>query len=567
MKKALLSTIFAGMLLFVSGCVDLNLNPLTEGSTENWFSNSQEIEMALNELYGTNYWYFDSYRMYNSDRWTDDWNQREYVYDYLKGEVSSTWGDTEAHYKRFYQAVARANTILASVERASDILTEEQVDQYRGEAAFFRAVAYSYLTFLYGDVPFYTEYITLDEAYKMAKTPKATVLEQVYKDFDTAIEYLPDSYSGVKRITKGAAYAFKARTALWNSDWSVCKAAAEGCIATGEFALESDYSTLFLPETKKTRENIFYLVRDESLGLVSPSLKSFLPRSVGANATAQPSIELMCAYLCTDGKTIDKSPLYNPLKPFENRDPRLSATILEPGGTLMGYTIDPRPWVKTVTNDLGQSIKNKDNRTVDQYAAYNGLTLKKGVSEDWLVDFKNQANIVVMRYADVLLMLAEAKCELGEVDEEAQKAINMVRARAYGVDYRMTSKYPAVKTTDQAEFRTDVRIERRMEFAWENHRFFDLIRWRVAEKACNKPMVGLSIDKLKAADETNWFFPTDVIPTVDENGTVDLENTILGKNCFVQIAFGTFDAGKQYLFPFPADEMTICPNLVQNDGY
>lgn len=565
MKKLLIS-FFTGIFL-VTGCVDLDLNPLTEGSSENWFSNAQEVEMALNELYGENYWYFDAYRLYNSDRWTDDWNQREYVYDYLKGEVSSTWGDSERHYKRFYQIVARSNTILEGIDKAASELTESQIMQYKAEASFFRAVAYSYLTFLWGNVPFYTEWISLDEAYAKGNTSKETVLEQVYKDFDTAIQSLPSSYSGVRRITRGMAYAFKARTALWNSDWSICAEAAKGCMDTGEFELESDFATVFLPETKSSKEYIFYVPRSESLGSVSPSLKSFLPRVMGGTANAQPSLDLFCSFLCTDGRPIDESPLYDPSRPFENRDPRLKETFIEFGETVLGYQIDPRPWVTKVTNADGNSISNKDNRTVDQYAAYNGLNLKKGVSADWLGDYTHSGNIVVMRYADVLLMYAEAKCELGEIDDEAREAINRVRARAYGVDYRMVSSYPAVTTENQAEFRSAIRIERRMELAWENHRFFDLVRWKIAEKALNKPMVGLSIEKLKAADESNWFFPTDVLPAVDADGVVDLRNTIMDKNCFVQIAFGTFDASKQYLFPFPANEKLICPNLVQNEGY
>jgi hypothetical protein len=567
MKKFIISIFVSAAVL--TGCVDMNLNPLDEGSSENWFSNAQEIEMALNELYGQNYWYFDCNRLYNSDRWTDDWNQRETVYDYLKGEVSSAWADTQTHYNHFYQTVARANTILESVDKASGVLTTEQINQYRGEASFFRAVAYSYLTFFYGDVPFYTSWISLEQAYQMSKTAKATVLEQVYKDFDTAIEYLPTSYSGLYRVTKGAAYAFKARTALWNSDWQKCVEAAEGCIATGEFALESDYSKIFLPETKKSKEFIFYIPRSEALQVVSPSTVSFIPRVGGGQAVAQPSIDLMCAYLCTDGKTIDKSSLYDPIHPYANRDPRLNALLVTPGDTLVGYQVDPRPWVKTVKVPTG-IVKNKDNRTIDQYAAYNGLYLKKGISADWFGDKSHQGNVIIMRYADVLLMLAEAKCELGQIDQEALDAINQVRARAYGVDYKKTAKYPAVTTTDQAEFRTTVRIERRMELSWENKRLFDLLRWRIADKALNKPMVGLSIEKLKAVkagDETAWFFPAGVIPTVDKDGIVDLKNTIMDKNCFVQIAFGVFDASKQYLFPFPDVEMLVCPNLVQNEGY
>lgn len=563
MKKSIIS-LAAGLILF-AGCVDLNLNPLTEGSSENWFSNAQEIEMALNELYGQDSWYFDAYRLGNSDRWTDDWNQREYVYDYLKGEVSSTWGDTERHYQRFYRTVARANTVLDGVDHAAGVLSQEQIDQYKAEASFFRAVAYSYLTFLYGDVPFYTEWISLKDAYAMGNTPKQTVLEQVYADFDTAIKYLPSSYSGIRRITRGMAYAFKARTALWNSDWEKCRDAARGCIATREFELEKDFSKVFLPETKNSKEYVFYIPRSTSLGSVSPSVKSMIPRVTGGNGTAQPSLECFCSFLCTDGLTIDKSPLYNPLKPFENRDPRLKATFVEPGEKLGGIVIDPRPWVKKVMNSEGKEISNKDNRTVDQYASYNGLNLKKGVSEDWFDDFTHEGNIVIMRYADVLLMLAEAKCELGELDDEAYDAINRVRARAYGVDYKQVSRYPAVTAADRDEFRTALRIERRMEFVWENHRFFDIIRWKIAEKALNKPMVGLSIEKLKAADESSWFMPSDILPAVDRDGVVDLK-PLLGKNCLVQTAFGIFSK-KQYLFPFPADEILSCPNLIQNEDY
>ena len=564
MRKSIIS-LAAGLLLF-AGCVDLDLNPLTEGSSENWFSNAQEIEMALNELYGEDSWYFDAYRMGNSDRWTDDWNQREYVYDYLKGEVSSTWGDTKSHYQRFYKTVARANTVLASIDNAKGVLTPEQIDQYRGEAAFFRAVAYSYLTFLYGDVPFYTEWISLKEAYDMGKTDKAKVLEQVNADFDLAIKNLPSSYSGVRRITRGMAYAFKARTALWNSDWQTCKEAAKGCIATGEFELEKDFEKAVSTDTKTSKEFIFFVPRSTSMEVVSKSMKSMVPRVLGGNATAQPSLECFCSFLCTDGKTIDKSSVYDPLNPYENRDPRLKATFVVPGETLLGTVIDPRPWIKKVMNRDGNEVSNKDTRTVDQYAAYNGLNLKKGITEDWIDDFTHDGSVVIMRYSDVWLMLAEAKCELGEIDDEAREAINRVRARAYGVDYKQVSRYPSVTTSDQAEFRTNLRIERRMEFVFENHRFFDVIRWKIAEKALTKPMVGLDIAKLKAADASNWFFSADIIPEVDKDGVVDMK-PFLGKNCFYQVAFSNFDATKQYLFPFPADEILSCPNIIQNENY
>src|SRR5690606_5182171 len=100
-------------------------------------------------------------------------------------------------------------------------------------------------------------------------------------------------------------------------------------------------------------------------------------------------------------------------------------------------------------------------------------------------------NIIIMRYADVLLMYAEAKIELNEIDDSALEAINQVRARAYGVSSTQTALYPAITETGQAELRTIIRTERRVELPWENRRWFDLIRWRLAEVAIRRPVYAL----------------------------------------------------------------------------
>lgn len=91
--------------------------------------------------------------------------------------------------------------------------------------------------------------------------------------------------------------------------------------------------------------------------------------------------------------------------------------------------------------------------------------------------------IIIMRYADVLLMYAEAKIEQNEIDQSVLNTINDVRARAYKVGREQVDSYPAVRTTDQTELRRILRLERRMEFAWEGRRFWDLKRWRWFEKA------------------------------------------------------------------------------------
>src|SRR5699024_1963884 len=85
------------ILLFVvfTGCQKLDLDPLSEGSSENWYSNEKEIEFALNDLYRPDLWYVEGARVYNTDRFTDDWNQREYLYDYVAGTITSDWSDSK----------------------------------------------------------------------------------------------------------------------------------------------------------------------------------------------------------------------------------------------------------------------------------------------------------------------------------------------------------------------------------------------------------------------------------------------------------------------------------------
>ena len=106
--------------------------------------------------------------------------------------------------------------------------------------------------------------------------------------------------------------------------------------------------------------------------------------------------------------------------------------------------------------------------------------------------------LIYLRYADVLLMYAEAKIEADDIDQTVLNAINKVRARAYGCDYTETDKYPEVTEKDQDALRKIVRAERRMELAYEGWRYMDLIRWRIADKALNIPQYGLlDLDGMK----------------------------------------------------------------------
>ncbi|MCC9138848.1 RagB/SusD family nutrient uptake outer membrane protein [Pontibacter silvestris] len=543
------------------------MNPLSEGSSENWYSDETEISLALNDLYRTYLWDFET--NYTTERMSDNWTQRQAIDAFAAGSINSEWSRSEDLWLNTYKGITRANTILNSLDNAQGRVSEAKVKQLAGEAHFMRAVFYARLIFYYGDVPYYTGYLSIDEAFDLGRTDKNIILENVYKDFDAAIESLPVSYGSneLNRATKGAALAFKARTALNMSDWAVARDAAKACMDLDVYSLHPDYEEYFYSRTRNSAETIFALPRSFELGS-SWTAKNFYTRTAGGSSVAQPSWDLFCAYPCTDGLPIDESPLFDPCNPFDNRDPRCKMTFVEFGTEHLGFIYDPNPYTTKVLNvSTGKKVNNKDTRSVDTYASYNGLTLKKGVDEDWTDDNETDFDIRIMRYADVLLMYAEAKIELGEIDASVLEAINSVRARAYGVGVSDVSAFPAIAATDQVQLRKELRNERRIEFAWENRRFDDLLRWRLAEKALTRPIYGL-LDpndlKEKVIDKELWFFPG--VPEIDEDWLVDF-SSMYSEGVIKQLVERNFDKDRQYLFPIPSKEIMINKNLTQNPNY
>jgi hypothetical protein len=555
-------------LLFTPGCVDMDLHNPSAASSGNWYSNETEILMSLNDLYQHGQgWFFEMNRLFHTDRWTDDWNQRETTYPFTAGTITGESADTENAWANLYKGVARANSIIISLDQATDI-TKTRLEQFEGEARFFRAVYYSYLVFLYGDIPFYTDYLSADESYNVGRTDKNIVLTQIYKDFDRAAELLPvNDNSSIRRVTKGAALAFKARTAIWFLDWEKAAEAAGDCINLDVYSLHPDFGELFLSKTKTSPEMIFALPRSTEYKTTLTS-NSFYPRCAGGTATAQPSWELFCSFTCTDGLPIDKSPLFDLQNPFKNRDPRCAYTFVEFGTAHLGFIYDPSPAATQVLNlSTGRLVTNTDSKTNNQYAAYNGMALKKWVDEEWADDKLTEANQIIMRYADVLLMYAEAKMELNEIDASVLNTINQIRARAYKTQVGETSKYPAVTETDQAKLRTIIRTERRVELAWENKRWFDLMRWRLCETALRRPVYALPTKEglQKNYDNGDYFFPKGVLPSIDENGLVDFSAMYATGKIWAVIP-RNFQS-RQYLFPIPVKERMVNKSLTQNPEY
>jgi len=560
MKKII---ILLATVAFFTACNDLDLSPLSEGSSANWYSNESEINMALNDIYRGVFWPQDG------DDWTDDWTNRNNTTPINGGTINGEWGSLTTWWRNTYKAISRANTILANLERGEGEIPESTLKAFEAEAKFVRASMYAYLIARWGDVVYFTNVLDLEESFTLSKTDKNTIKAAVYEDYDFAAANLPDSYGSgeLNRATKGAALAMKARIALYMGDFDVAQSAAKDCMDLEVYSLYPDYEELFQSKTKNPGEVIFLMPQSAELNVFYSNTRNVITRNAGGWCAYNPSWELWCSYLCTDGLPIDESPLFNPRNPFENRDPRCSMSLVEFQSEFLGFIYQPHPDSLEVWNfSSGKYQYNNDTRTNKQYASYNAMCWRKKVDDDWL-DRKAEYDRILMRYADVLLMYAEASIELGQIDETVLEAMNMVRARAYGVNMEDTGSYPAIITTDQAELRKILRAERRMEFAYEGLRYMDIIRWKTAEKVLNTNIYGM-LDpadlKEKVVDQGLWFFPE--TPDVDEDGIPNFD-PMYNAGYIKLLGVRQFDAGRQYLWPIPTKEILINENLTQNPGY
>lgn len=564
--------IIGTFLLFTSCNKNLDLLPLAQPSAEKWYSSETEIELALNDSYRPDWWKQDEFLDRGDQFLSDDVFFRATPSPIKLGTVTSQWSTSIDLWSLSYRTIGRVNRAIEALNRpeTKSMVLKAKLDIYVAEAKFFRAAQYSRLITHFGDVVYSDEVIDLDSAYTIGRTDKAIILKKIYNDFDSAVAYLPKSYpaASIKRVTKGAALALKARVALYMGDFRIAADAAKACMDLGEYALATDYKTLFLPATKNSKEVIFSLPTSIALKVGNfPNTTNIITRTAGGFAAFNPTWDLFCSYLCKDGLPIDKSPLYDPRNPFKNRDPRCTATIVEFGTDHLGFTYDPNPTalkvLKTGTTTL---VTNNDNRANAQFASFNGLVWKKGVDNSYLAPSTAEPDQIIIRYADVLLMYAEAKMELNEIDKSVLDALNTVRARAYGVALAATNLYPAVQTTVQSNLRREIRVERRVELAAEGLRYMDIVRWKIASKVLTRPIYGL-LDPAelvtKVVNPGLWFFPG--TPIIETDGTPDFSN--MAATGLIKNIVNCTWVDRQYLWPIPTTEIQINPNMKQNPGY
>lgn len=565
----------AGICLAMASCESMDMVPDYQGNTASWYTSETELQLAANEFYILGYW---QEPLNSSEQWSDNTTYRLQNRNpgsngtILDGTMNGQQWEVYSLWQQSYKLIARCNTMLENIHKAEGKVNAQVKNRYAGEAYFCRACKYADLLFFYGDIPYLERTETISEAESQGRMPKAEVKEKTYADFDKAIEYLPVEYGLNQTIhaTRGAAMAMKARFALYMGDYDIAAQAAKACMDLGIYSLEPDFAKLFKQSTKVNPEKVFVIPRSIENDVILDSwiVKNGLPRNANGYGSYNPSWDLLAAYLCTDGLPIDESPLFNPQKPFENRDPRCAMTIVEFNTEHCGFEYDPSPAAKQVMNyTTGKMQSNNDSRIVNQYASYTGLLWKKGIDATWMENgLKVEQDYIIMRYADVLLIYAEAMIEQNKIDDSVLKAINMVRSRAYGVSYNQTDAYPAVTATSQAALRKAVRIERRMEFAMENQRLQDLMRWKLASKALN----GYNYIMLQPQDLLNdvvnkglWFWA--ITPQIDEDGLADFSALLNGGYCTTGAK--RIFPDREYLWPIPTHDMELNPNLTNNEGY
>lgn len=595
--KNILSTICLISTLAAVSCVKLDINPLSEGSSNNWYSTPEEIDMSISDLYRTDFFPIDN------NLWGDDFSQRESLTFPSNSSLTATNSTVSTQWTNYYKGISRCLKLLSKLDVAREMgVPEATLKQYEGEAYFYIGFAYGMIAFRWGDAVLYKDVITLEDAYTIKRSPKADILAYAYECLDKAASLLPKSYSGIQRATCGMAYAFKARVAIYNCDYATAATAAKDCIDLDVYKLHDNYETLFTDSWSD--EWIFFFKGDVALKQyywVSSQPKDLLPRNHGGYSSWNPSLELVCAYTCIDGLPIDESPLYNPKSPFDNRDPRMGMTII-PYATMytpcvldgtykpedyafLGIEFSPDPtrtMVKRISD--GVYIGNNDSKARAEHAAYNGFVLKKFTCEAWKENGYNGSPNVYpyLRYGDVLLMYAEAMIETGKCTQEVlDQTVNLLRERAYrgtGIDF------PKATIDTQDKMRTMIRTERNVELAIEGHRYEDLIRWKVAEVVFNRPIYYLSRawsgstswdgDESKVSDGykqliKNWRegnYPIGGIPPIDENGIADLQ-CMFDAGYVVRAAQRKFDPSRDYLWPIPESDILVNSNLSQNPNY
>ncbi|MCG8310015.1 MAG: RagB/SusD family nutrient uptake outer membrane protein, partial [Cytophagales bacterium] len=534
--------------LILSACQDLDLVPEHQLSDGSLWNRSDDFKNGVNRLYPS----IGSH-------------QRDLDSDIaFENSPNSTSNGTRvapaesSFYNSNYSNIRAANFLI---DRA--IQNGFETDRFVAEARWFRALYYARLVQAYGDVQFFTEVLDPGSDDLFApRTSRATVVDFILDELKAIAPLLPLqselSKAELGRITRGAADALRARVALFEGTWikyhdtagdanerlDEAISASQSVISSGEYELfeysgnpEQSYRYFFMEPGNDSKEQIVARRYD------GERRHNFAGKARdGGNTTTR---KLADMYLCTDGLPIDKSPLFQGrslmTSEFENRDQRMSATIIPPGT----FAVD-----RLDQDGTGADFPSPilDQSWYDNY---------KYISEFY---FDGTGGSVfyyhMLRYAEILLINAEAQYERNGSISDAQldETINLLRDRAGIAD--LTNALVAANGLDML---TEIRRERTVELAHEGFRRNDLRRWKTAETEMPMALMGAQFNGTE--------FETALLPDGELRYPDPPKQDASGNIIVEPASQRSFNPARDYLEPFPAEELVKNSNLVQNPNW
>lgn len=550
-------------LLAVSGsCISLDRIPDYElGSGDFWKTQEQTdaaiagVYAKMKELSYAYAWQFALDCLGNVGMGYDE----QGIAPVSRGTYTANTSWVRSKWTALYECIAASNYFLQNVGKAD--IDENTRMIYEAEAKFLRAFNYFELTKFYGGVPIYDETVVVEDDYDSMLEPRST-LDEVYAfilgDIQTAVLGLPDKweekYNG--RLTKAAAYALKGKVLLYKKDYVNAALAFEEVVKNPDINLYDDYAGLFTPEGDSSSEMIFAFQNIGGVGNAYGMPMAFYMGTRSTRGSCWNNVMLSTSFVDTyEWKTgepfswEDVFSDYEPLKTFvaeltddlkevrrypdevekirqvwKERDPRLAATAILPYTEYKGWAENrPKPCEYVVAEGVNEV--NGFVRGNNDWFAY---FFRKFVPEyDMDGTANNRAhtpiNFPLIRYADVLLMLAECYNENNR-SSDAVDLINQVRARAGMPGINSGPDYLAADSKEEVFER--IRRERGWELAGEGHSFDDYKRWGMLEQLDG--------------------------PMSDLLGTVKYTRVV---------------SSRDYLWPIPQTERDMNPDLTQNPGW
>ena len=550
--KILRISIYLSLSVFVvlvQSCTDkvLDVAPRDRLTDQNVWTDQGTANLFLNDIYtglpdGDN-WYDPL------ENWSDNsicgfpWpNSRQNIQQSLQSPVNAGFSGDLGNFLDWtvqYTNIRKCNVFIKNVTASS--FSDDFKTQKIAEARVLRAYFYQILWMTYDGVPLITDVLNADTQGDAIFYPRSTsdeTLQFITSECSDAYSILPEMPSS-GRVGKGAAMALKGWCELFAGKYAEAAASNKKIMDELGYALDPDYAKLFLTKGAESKESIFY----REYSPPGSGKGGLMDGTVGPTFTAggaetswggvNPTQELVDDYAMDNGKIItDPTSGYDPTHPYEHREQRFYASIVHDGEFFYNDTIFTR---------VGISSKNEIDVTDRDDAGQTGYYLRKRLDDKTLVlgsanwdGHTSYQNYIIFRFGEVLLNYAEAQNEAVGPDATVYSAINKIRERSALPDL------PA--GLSQVEMRTAIRRERRVELAFEDKRWWDLIRWRIAEVNLNKPLHGVSI-------------------TVGTGGALQYQ--------YIPARGGDrkFYANKNYLFPIPQDVIDKNSKITQNPNY